>query len=141
MIIIVAGAFFYYSDLRHRSWNAGSIILVPPKEFEFTNIQLVDPFTQPGSSEIRGKVKNNSKTYVLDALCLNVQVVIYYNGRSKIIESDAVYISLNVPPQQTRDFIAHPHFRSLNSPGNMWDWLCSIGPVKVAEYKNAVRTN
>ena len=132
VVIVIAGA-IYYMDFQKRNWHPRYILMEPPKEFEFTNIEFSDPFAQSGSNEIKGRVKNNSKTYALAEMCLNVQLVANYNDRTEIIGSDEVYISLDVPPQQTRDFIAHPHFRTLNAPKGKCDWLCSVGPIKVVD--------
>ena len=113
---------------------------LPPKEFEFTNIEFSDPFAQSGSNEITGWVKNNSKRHTLTALCLYVQLVDYYNGRSEIIGIDQLFISLNVPPQQTHDFKGKPHFGTLPAPKGKYAWLCSIGPVQAVDSKYPVRT-
>lgn len=133
LIMVFAGALFYCIDYQQRSKNEASIIRIPSKEFELTDLEFSGLFAQSGSNEIKGKVKNNSKRYKLDALCLKVQLVDNYNDRSEIIGGDEVYISLDVPPQQTRDFKAHPHFGNLNSPKGKCDWLCSVGPIKVVD--------
>ena len=112
-----------------------------PEEFEFTKIEFSDPFAKFGSNEIKVRVKNNSKRFTLTALCLYVQVVDYYNGQSEIIGIDELFISLNVPPQQTHDFKGKPHLGTLPAPKGKYAWLCSIGPVQSVDYKNAVRTN
>ena len=110
-------------------------------EVELTNIEFADPFAQSGSNEIKGKVKNNSNGHTISALCLNVQLINNYNDQSEIIEFDEVFISLNVPPQHTRNFIANPHFETLNAPKGKYDWLCSLGPIQFVDSKYSTLMN
>ena len=141
VIIGLAGAYFYYIDYQQRLQNQASIIMIFPKEIELHNLVFSDPLTQPGSNEIKGRIKNNFKGYTIDALCLHVQLVDAYKDRSKVIGGDEVYLSLDIPPQQSRDFMANLNFESLNAPSGKWDWLCSVGPVKVADHQYPIRTN
>ena len=101
-----------------------------PKEIELIDMAFSDPFTPPGSNEITGKIKNNSNRYVIDTLYLKVQLVDTYEDRSEIIGDDEVSILVDVPPEQTRDFIVHPNFGTFSYPKGKWDWLCSISAIK-----------
>ena len=135
VIMILAGALFYYIDFQQRNDNEIASIRILPAEIQLTDLEFSDPFAQFSSNEITGKIRNNSNWYELDTLYLKVQLVDTYNDRSEIIGADEVSIWVDVPPQQARDFIAKPNLGTLKSPKGKLNWSCSISLIKGVEPK------
>jgi len=133
VIMILAGAVFYYIDFQQRKENEAASIRISPAEIQLTDLDFSGPFVECSSNEITGRIRNNSNWYELDTLYLKVQLVDTYDDRSEIIKVDEVPIWVDVPPQQARDFKAKPNFGTLESPKGKLNWSCSISLIKGVE--------